>query len=453
MNVCIATSEYIPKAGGIATFYHGLATLLARYGHKVLVLSVGETAVSHDSGIQVVWLDEQARRAERMLSPRLRGQAPSVVRHMAIGIAMRDWMEGNAEQWAFDVVETAEFGGSSMFLTDLSFPPLAVTCHGSYGQLRIYQDGGKSSAKYRVLVGMEAMLLGLADVVIAHSPANAKAWKDCLGREVHFVPAPWAGDVHADIPSEWIRTKNDVVEGVVVGRLQNVKGPVDLIEALHECKRRGVPVKITWIGRDTATAPDGGSMLGYIQERFPELWGTSFKWIERLSREETRHIQAVADFAVVPSRWETLNLTAVEAMSVETPLIISSGAGASYLVQDGETGMVTPPGDAMAIADAIERMAADEPLRRRLGRAGREAVWREFDPGRVVAARIEAYEAAVQQRAVRRKQPFLDPASGFVAELLGMERAHTRPGLLGRFRGSAHVVKKQLRHLWATLQG
>lgn len=444
MNICIATSEYIPEPGGIATFYHALAQLLTQAGHQVTVLTAGEEATHAEVAFNVVRLEKDVLRFSRDIKYALRGAAPSVVRHLALGLAMQAWLKTHAQRRGFDVVETEEFGGSGSFLTDPLLPPLAVTCHGSYGQLMVYQNGGQSNPKYQVLVGLETLLMGLADVVTAYSPANAHAWTGYLQREISFVTAPWLNTAQVVTPVERVRPDQGPPEGIVVGRLQNWKGTLELLAALDICRQRSVPVRVTWVGRDTSTAPDGGSMLGYIQQQFPDVWGANFKWIERLSREETRRAQAAADFAVVPSQWDTLNFTAVESMSVGTPLIISSGAGASYLVEDGESGLITPPQNAHALADAIERLAMDAPLRQRLGCAGKEVIHREFDPERVVSARIATYEAAIRRRALRRERPFLAPASGLITELIGLERRRKLASPAGRARWLAGGLKKRL---------
>lgn len=425
MNICIATGEYTPEPGGIATFYHNLAQLLTKHGHQVTVLTVSDGDDGDNPAVEVVRLPREARRLAQEIKALLRGAAPSAVRQVAAGLTLAAWLDANAARRAFDVIETPEFGGAGAFLTDLTLPPLAVTCHGSYGQMLFYQDRGISSPKHRILVGLEALLLGLADGVTAQSPANAQAWTDYLQREVVFVPAPWTEGVQVGAVNRE-RTNPSVVQGIVVGRLQSLKGSLEVVEALRICRQRGVPVRVTWVGRDTPTAPDGGSMLSYIQQHYSDVWETNFEWAERLNQTETRRSQAAADFALVPSQWETLGFTAIESMSVGTPLIISSGAGASYLVQDGVSGLITPPCDAPALADAIARLAGDAPLRLRLGCAGREVIRREFDPERVIGGRVAAYEAAIGRRAVRRERPFLAPASGLVTELIGLERSRAK---------------------------
>jgi glycosyltransferase involved in cell wall biosynthesis len=90
---------------------------------------------------------------------------------------------------------------------------------------------------------------------------------------------------------------------------------------------------------------------------------------------------AASEFALLPSiptpRFrEPWGLVCNEAMHQGRPVIASSavGAVAGGLVRDGLNGIVVPPGDAAALAGAIERLLRDESLRARLGAAAREAV-------------------------------------------------------------------------------
>jgi glycosyltransferase involved in cell wall biosynthesis len=73
--------------------------------------------------------------------------------------------------------------------------------------------------------------------------------------------------------------------------------------------------------------------------------------------------------AVVPSFHEAFGLIAVEAMACGIPVVASAVGGLKEIVQDGQTGLLVPPGDAAALARAIVTLLTNEPLRQRLAQA------------------------------------------------------------------------------------
>jgi glycosyltransferase involved in cell wall biosynthesis len=72
----------------------------------------------------------------------------------------------------------------------------------------------------------------------------------------------------------------------------------------------------------------------------------------------------------------------VEAMAMEVPVVSTAVSGVPELVDSGDNGLLVPPRQALALADAIEALLRDPALRRRMARAGRERVLAEFDVGR-----------------------------------------------------------------------
>jgi colanic acid/amylovoran biosynthesis glycosyltransferase len=66
-------------------------------------------------------------------------------------------------------------------------------------------------------------------------------------------------------------------------------------------------------------------------------------------------------------------------MASGVPVVASNLSGIPELVVDSETGILTPPRDARAIADALERLAVDPALARGLARGGRERVQAQYD--------------------------------------------------------------------------
>jgi glycosyltransferase involved in cell wall biosynthesis len=77
------------------------------------------------------------------------------------------------------------------------------------------------------------------------------------------------------------------------------------------------------------------------------------------------------------------------------PVVASAVGGLLDLVVDGETGVLVPPGDVLALRDALERLLADPKLRRRLGAAGRERARALLAWDAVTDATLAAYRDAL----------------------------------------------------------
>jgi rhamnosyl/mannosyltransferase len=109
-------------------------------------------------------------------------------------------------------------------------------------------------------------------------------------------------------------------------------------------------------------------------------------------------IYQAADLFVLPSihRSESLGIVLLEAMAAGLPLISTElGTGTSYVNRHGETGLVTPPGDADALAKAIHRLLGDANLRRQFGEAALRRAQREFSLAQMLDATEGIYEGLI----------------------------------------------------------
>ena len=91
---------------------------------------------------------------------------------------------------------------------------------------------------------------------------------------------------------------------------------------------------------------------------------------------------------------EPFGLVIAEGMAAGRAVIVSAAGGADELVTDDVNALTHPPGDAAGLARAIERLATDLPLRRRLGIAARQSAMRRFDPDVFTRAFIDVYQEA-----------------------------------------------------------
>lgn len=105
-----------------------------------------------------------------------------------------------------------------------------------------------------------------------------------------------------------------------------------------------------------------------------------------------------ADVAVLPSilAAEAFGLVLIEAMASGLPVVSTElGTGTSFVNRHGETGLVVPPGDPAALAEALNLLLADPELRQRMGLAGIRRAREVFSADRMVATVLDVYREAV----------------------------------------------------------
>jgi len=104
---------------------------------------------------------------------------------------------------------------------------------------------------------------------------------------------------------------------------------------------------------------------------------------------------AEASLVVLPSVWpEPFGLVGIEAMAAGRPVIASATGGIGDWLEDGVNGLSVPPGDADALARALNRLLADPDRQQTMGLAGKEMVSARFSPQRHVEALVKAYGSA-----------------------------------------------------------
>jgi glycosyltransferase involved in cell wall biosynthesis len=171
---------------------------------------------------------------------------------------------------------------------------------------------------------------------------------------------------------------------VVSNTSDRKKGVLYLLRAMREL-RNEIDVKLTIVDRGL---PDN-EYTPAIVERCG-LNG-SVEFTGRITTEELAKRYCMAEVAVVPSLYEGFGFPAAEAMSCGIP-VVSTTAGALSELVDAESGILVPPGDHMAIAEAVKRLMGDEAMRRRMGAAGRARVERLFSWEEAVKKIVDVYE-------------------------------------------------------------
>ena len=181
-------------------------------------------------------------------------------------------------------------------------------------------------------------------------------------------------------PAEPARLDGRPPRVLSVGRLKEPKTFVTLVRALARLDPSSFTAAIVGDGPDRAAV-----------ER--EVRGP----VELLGERDDVHAQLLAsDLFVLSSGSEGLPLSVLEAMAAGLPVVASDVGGVPELV--GDAGVLVPPHDEEALANAIAGLLADPERRRALGAAARERVQREFSLEQMQAAHVALYERLLGDR-------------------------------------------------------
>ena len=115
-------------------------------------------------------------------------------------------------------------------------------------------------------------------------------------------------------------------------------------------------------------------------------------------RSDVPALLAACDLLVCPSRHEPLGNVVLEGWAQGRPVVAAAAQGPSALISEGETGVLVPPDDVGALADALARVLDDRALAARLAAGGQAAYEAAFTERAVVARYLELFEAVAGAR-------------------------------------------------------
>jgi len=334
VRVLLANPYFLPFHGGIEGRMLGLAQQLARRGHEVGVVTAqlpGTAREERMHGFTVlrcpawVWQGfpyNPPPLLTRGIGEVLQAWQPDVVDFQyrwapEWTLAMRDWAKEHA---------------------------LVVTWHNAYGE-------GEGAAGWLSQANDAAFLRFLP------SARRVVCISDAVRRDLaaRGVAEERLVTIHAgfDPPPPFVAEQGE--HAVFVGRLVATKGLDVLLAAL--ARAPGMTVVLVGKGPERAALERQARALGVADRvRFAG-------WVPE---EEKLRLVASARFVVHPARWESLGHAVAEAMLLGKPIVATDVGGLPEMVGPG--GLLVPPGDPAALAEAMERLHADPLLRADMGK-------------------------------------------------------------------------------------
>ena len=353
MKILHIYKDYYPVLGGIENHMRTLAEGLARRGHDVAVLVChpeDRTDVQMLNGVRVI----RAARVRTVASTPLSLELPKLL--------ARERPDITHLQFPYPVGEVSHWLRGRHHRTVISYQSDVVRQRAIGIVYRPLMRWGLRRAD---------SLLATSPNYVVSSPELVRLANKCL-----VVPIGIDVDRFAAPP----RTRRTRPTLLFVGRHRYYKGLDDLLRAMPD------------INGELIVAGDGPMRSAWEKLAAELELGDKVRFIGVVPDEDLPALYRCADVFVLPAsaRSEAYGIVLVEAMAAGLPCITTElGTGTSYVVQDGITGVVVPARTPAALADAANRLLADESLRNRMGEAGQERARREFGQ-EIMIDRVEA---------------------------------------------------------------
>ncbi len=187
----------------------------------------------------------------------------------------------------------------------------------------------------------------------------------------------------------------------LVGQITPWKGQRDALAALPAVLARYPAAVLCLAGSPTFTGPTVRyDNLAYAAElrRTAAALGLGDRVRFLGQREDVPDLLAAADLLVLPSWAEPFGRVLIEAMAMARPVVATRAGGVPEIVEHGASGLLVPPRDPAALAEAILALLDDPARARAMGRYGRAVVAARFTAAQTAAAVDALYAEALGQR-------------------------------------------------------
>jgi len=271
---------------------------------------------------------------------------------------------------------------------------------------------GLAAARLNALTGLGSVLAGHSRKARAIRPAVMVLLRALLGRgrsrvlvqnlddrraierlgiasdRIALIPGSGV-DIEAMAP---LPEPGGAITVAFAARLIEVKGIRTLVAAHGILVGRGRKIRLLIAGEPDPANP------GAITSREIAAWQQQPDLHYLGFVEDIREVWTDAHIAALPSHGgEGVPLSLLEAAAVGRPIVATDTPGCRDIGRHGINALLVPPGDADALADAIDRLAGDPDLRRAFAQAGRALVEREFSSRRVGRDIVALYRSLLEQ--------------------------------------------------------
>lgn len=410
MRICLISREYPPDTGwgGIGAYTYNHARALKELGHDVEVISLTKKDATADVAVSSTSEDPFYVPVHRAVWGPLLEELTTIwislpYTHFVLKSCVALWrkfLEVHSVK-PFDVVEAPEHLAEALFPALTKVCPLVIRLHTPHSKfIREKYHNLNASFDQELVAILERTAMLEADLLSSPSEdLAAYVAEDTAVKlsSIEIVRNPV--DCNKFTPEgEKAIAKDNRVTVFFAGRLEERKGIHYLLEAVPAILKQNSKVRFVVVGADTNTGPGKTSVLTALKRKLAEDGvENAVQFISHVALDQMAAHYRSADICVVPSLYENAPYTVLEAQASGKPVVGTSAGGSKEYIADGVTGFVVEPRNSQALADAINRLVADEPLRLKMGNAARERSINKFDKTIIVNEALASYTEAIRR--------------------------------------------------------
>ncbi|MDL1898997.1 glycosyltransferase family 4 protein [Anaerolineae bacterium CFX7] len=393
MNILFLTQEYPPETGwgGVGTQKYTMARALAQMGHQVHVLAAAvPPAASYDSYHDGVHVHRLCRwKFEIPLVRRLWFSTLPWTKHQwEYMVTVRRALARLVAAYSIDCIEGVEIWSEGLLYSLQRTAPIIIKLSGPLFMLRALNQRALT-LDLRLVERVDQIWTQRADQLTCSSASLAAlvADKYKLERQAICVVSNPV-DITRFTPS----AKDDAQGQTILfsGRLEIGKGVMTLAEAVPMVVRTFPQARFIFVGADK------NSMQQQLSELFARANVTeNVKFVGHVAYDDIPAYYRSSTVCIVPSYYESFGNVALEAMACGKPVVASNVGGLAEIIRNGQDGLLVPPKDARALANAILTVLGNPTQARDWGRNARKRVESNFSAYAVATRTLNVYSETV----------------------------------------------------------
>ena len=290
-----------------------------------------------------------------------------------------------------DVVEFTNVEGVGAVSALFSSLPVAIRVHTTAFEA-VSLGIGKQHLE-RGYARLERFVAHRADGLVTHSLAHREQATTDYGVQPSTMAVIPHGVAPIGARASVPRVPNQILS---VGTASLRKGIDFFLAVAASLVQQGVRARFVWAGRDTSSAPGGGSWQQYAATTYPELT-ECLRFETDVGDEDLGRLYAESAVYFCAARYESFGLTLVEAMQSRTPLVAPAAGAMKEIVGDDEAGLLYVLQEVESAAHQLTRLLADPQLARALGEKGFVRAEEEFGADVMTKRVLAYYEELIQQ--------------------------------------------------------